>query len=71
MRHDFVQEDRQGCFERVGEVFSKQSVGDRAFIDAILRNEPVAPSLYDGFKAQEGMDAAIASCVERAERKRP
>jgi predicted dehydrogenase len=48
-------------FDHVGEVFSKQSVGDRAFIDAILADRPVVPSLYEGYKAQEVMDAAIAS----------
>ena len=43
------------------EVFHRQSVGDRLFIDAILENQPVTPSFYDGFKAQQVMDAAIAS----------
>jgi predicted dehydrogenase len=43
------------------EVFRKQPVGDRLFIDAVLADRPVTPSFYEGFKAQEVMDAAIAS----------
>jgi predicted dehydrogenase len=42
-------------------IFCQQAVGDRAFIDAILRGQPVTPSLYDGFKVQQVIDAAIAS----------
>jgi predicted dehydrogenase len=43
------------------DIFTKQPVGDRAFIDAILQGQRVTPSLYDGFKVQQVMDAAIAS----------
>ena len=43
------------------EVFQKQPVGDRLFIDAILENRSVTPSLYDGYKAQQVIDAAIES----------
>ena len=54
--------DRTGAFfERVGQVFHTQSVGDRQFIDAILADRPVTPSFYEGFKVQEVIDAAIAS----------
>jgi predicted dehydrogenase len=42
-------------------VFHNQSAGDRAFIDAILQGQPMTPSLYDGFKVQQVIDAAIAS----------
>jgi predicted dehydrogenase len=42
-------------------VFHRQPVGDRQFIDAILKDKPVTPSFYEGFKAQEVIDAAIAS----------
>jgi predicted dehydrogenase len=48
-------------FDRLFAVFQRQPVGDRAFIDAILAARPVAPSFYDGFKAQQVIDAAIAS----------
>jgi len=48
-------------FSRVSEVFVKQSVGVRLFIDAILEDRPVTPSFYDGLKAQEVVDAAIES----------
>jgi len=42
-------------------VFLKQSVADRQFIDAILDDQPVAPSFYDGLKAQEVIEAAPQS----------
>src|SRR6185437_4829737 len=42
-------------------VFESQPVGDRLLIDAILKDRPVAPSFYDGMKAQEVVDAAIKS----------
>ena len=48
-------------FSQIGEVFTKQSVGDRLFIDAIYDDRPVTPSFYDGLKVQEVIDAAIAS----------
>jgi hypothetical protein len=31
------------------------------FVDGILENRPVAPSFYDGWKAQQIIDAAIIS----------
>jgi predicted dehydrogenase len=43
------------------EVFCKQSVADRQFIDAILDDLPVEPSFYDGLQAQRVIDAAIRS----------
>ncbi len=43
------------------EVFFKQSAGCRAFIDAILKNHLVSPSFYDGYKAQQVMQAAMNS----------
>ena len=42
-------------------IFTKNSVGTRAFIDAILDDLPVEPNFYDGFKAQQVIDAALAS----------
>lgn len=43
------------------EVFTRDPVGDRLFINAILEDRPVTPSFYDGLKAQKVMDAAITS----------
>jgi predicted dehydrogenase len=43
------------------DVFRKQPVGDRLFIDAILEDRPVTPDFYDGLKVQEVIDAAIES----------
>jgi predicted dehydrogenase len=43
------------------EMFRTQSVGPRLFIDGILENKPVAPSFYDGFKAQQVIEAAFQS----------
>jgi predicted dehydrogenase len=42
-------------------VFTKNSAGTRLFIDAILEDLPVNPSFYDGYKAQQVVDAALAS----------
>jgi predicted dehydrogenase len=42
-------------------VFKHQSVGCRAFIDAILENHPATPSFYDGSKAQQVIEAAMNS----------
>jgi len=49
--------DRNNIFD----IYTKQSVGDRLFIDSILENKPIQPSFYDGFKAQEVIDAALKS----------
>lgn len=43
------------------ELFSKQAVGTRLFIDSIIGDLPVAPNFYDGFKAQAVIDAALES----------
>ena len=42
-------------------IFTKNSVGTRAFIDAILDDGPIEPNFYDGFKAQQVIDAALTS----------
>lgn len=39
----------------------KQPIGDRLFIDAVLAGQKVTPSLYDGWKAQQVVDAALLS----------
>ncbi len=41
------------------DVFVKQSAGCRAFIDAILQDKPLTPSFYDGWRAQQVIDAAV------------
>lgn len=46
--------------ERFG-AFNKNSAGGRAFIDAILEDRPFAPGFYDGWKAQQVIDAALES----------
>lgn len=46
--------------ERLG-VFERDSAGGRAFVDAILEDRPFAPNFYDGWKAQQVIDAAIES----------
>lgn len=38
-----------------------QPIGDRLFIDAVLAGQKVTPSLYDGWKAQQIVDAALQS----------
>lgn len=42
-------------------IFSQQSVGCRLFVDAIMENRLVSPSFYDGYKAQQVVDAALES----------
>lgn len=48
-------------FEQVFGVFKKQSASDRLFIDAILEDRPIDATFYDGWKAQQVIDAAITS----------
>jgi predicted dehydrogenase len=38
-----------------------QSTADNQFVEAIVRDLPVSPSFYDGWKAQAVIDAAVAS----------
>jgi predicted dehydrogenase len=42
-------------------IFTRNSVGTRQFIDDILEDRPVEPNFYDGFKAQQVVDAALES----------
>jgi len=41
--------------------FTNQSVSDRLFIDAITKGVSVEPTFYDGWKAQQIIDATFAS----------
>lgn len=42
-------------------LFTRQPVGCRLFIDAIIEDRPVSPNFYDGLKVQEVIDAALES----------
>jgi predicted dehydrogenase len=42
-------------------MFVQQPIGCRLFVDGIVENRPVAPSLYDGWKAQQVIDAVLAA----------
>ena len=42
-------------------VFTRQSVGVRSFIDAVIEDRPASPSFYDGLKVQEVIEAAKES----------
>lgn len=54
--------DRSLPFDaQIDDLFCKQSVGGRQFIDAIRRGDPISPSFFDGLKAQQAIDAAIES----------
>ncbi|MDZ4717392.1 MAG: Gfo/Idh/MocA family oxidoreductase [Roseiflexaceae bacterium] len=46
---------------KLAELFCQQSIGARLFIDSILAGRAVTPSFYDGWKAQQVIDAALAS----------
>jgi predicted dehydrogenase len=48
-------------FEQLRAYFTTQAVGDRAFVDAILADRPATPSFYDGWRAQQVLDAALES----------
>jgi predicted dehydrogenase len=51
----------QPHFVRLTEAFTRQPIGDRLFIDAILEDRPAVPSFHDGLKAQQVIDAALRS----------
>jgi predicted dehydrogenase len=54
--------DRTGILiDQIFDLFKRQSVASRLFIDAILDDRPVDSTFYDGWKAQQVVDAAIAS----------
>jgi predicted dehydrogenase len=58
--------DRSAAFiDQVFGLFQTQPIGDRLFVDSILDDRPVTPSFYDGWTAQEVIDAAIASHEQR------
>lgn len=46
---------------KMTDVFAQQPVGCWLFIDAILKEQPVAPTFYDGLKVQEVIAAALES----------
>ena len=51
----------QSLIGQLIELYTKGSVGNRLFIDAILEDKPISPSFYEGFKVQEVIDAANES----------
>lgn len=42
-------------------LFTQHSVGGRLFVDAILAKRPLTPSFYEGWKAQQVIDAVLRS----------
>jgi predicted dehydrogenase len=48
-------------FDQFLAMMMQQSVGNRLFVDGIVNNTPIVPSLYDGLKAQQIIDAVNAS----------
>jgi predicted dehydrogenase len=42
-------------------LWTKASIGDRWFIDAILEDRPAVPTFYDGYRVQAVIDAAVES----------
>ncbi len=47
--------------DRFAGLLQKASIGDRLFIDSILTGQLPQPNLYDGWKTQQVVDAALAS----------
>lgn len=54
-------DDTQPFATRLFELFIKQSVGARLFIDSILADRPISPSFHDGLKTQQVIEAALES----------
>ena len=48
-------------FTQMFQAFGAESIGTRLFIDAIREDRPLSPSFYDGWKAQEVVEAAVES----------
>ena len=55
-----------GCplAEQFGQIFTKQAVGCRLFIDCIRAGRQVVPSFADGHKAQRVIETAFASASQ-------
>lgn len=47
--------------QQLNQIFTGQSAGSRLFIEAIVNDRAISPSFYDGFRAQEVIEAAIES----------
>jgi predicted dehydrogenase len=47
--------------ENPGTVGQVHSVGDRAFIDAIINDHTIQPSFHDGWKVQQVIEAAFVA----------
>jgi predicted dehydrogenase len=43
------------------ELFRSQPIGPRLFVDSILDDKPIYPGLYEGYKVQQVIDAALES----------
>jgi predicted dehydrogenase len=52
---------QQPLADQLLSMFTQQPIGCRLFVDGIVENHPVVPSLYDGWKAQQVIDAALAA----------
>ncbi len=60
--HIFGDVDRtQPFMSQIQQIFTTRPVGDRLFIDAILKDRPLSPNFYDGLKVQKVIDAAAES----------
>jgi predicted dehydrogenase len=47
--------------DRFARLLQTASIGDHLFIDAILSGRLPSPNLYEGWKTQQVVDAALAS----------
>jgi predicted dehydrogenase len=43
------------------QIFKKQSIGPRAFIDAVINNSTVEPNFFDGYQVQCVIEAILES----------
>jgi predicted dehydrogenase len=51
--------------DKLADLFCQQSIGARLFIDSIIAGRAATPSFYDGWKAQQVIDAALASHAQK------
>ena len=54
-------DQNSSLFQQFAELFLKQSIGTRLFIDAIVNDLELTPSFFDGLEAQKVIEAALVS----------
>jgi len=58
-------DDDAGVWDQVVQIFAKHPVGIRLFVDSIIEDRVVEPSLVDGYRVQRVLETALVSSRER------